>query len=341
MKPSKDNPNGYWEDELIVGINDKLLASLGLYWYSLAWLAPSRLKQSAQYDALKEQAVNYLNELFAEHQKVALKDPRMCMLLPFWQDVFSDVDADIKVVLVKRNFVPTASSLVKRDHFDYEYASQMIFLHWASVVHFLSDSYKKILIQYEDVRRDEVQVRESLMTFCGVTSRVQQTLFEDSLEHHADDSIHDYGFSWQQNMLRHFPDAAVDVDRITALEPFYHALNVAYFQATHQRYVINEIKRIADNYKQKRVILYGASELASVVVGQLSDSIVLAVDYAALESQHITRYGLVFRSPEEIPMVEHDVILVGVTGRKTEVMNCLQRYSNKNIVFMETLLLQP
>ena len=38
MKPSKDNPNGYWEDELIVGINEKLLSSLGLYWFSLVFI---------------------------------------------------------------------------------------------------------------------------------------------------------------------------------------------------------------------------------------------------------------------------------------------------------------
>ncbi len=338
MKPSQDNPNGYWEDELIVDINNKLLSSLGYHWYSLVWLDLSSLKQSAIYEELHNIAIKYLNELFDGNKKIAIKDPRMCILLPFWLDVFSEIDAEIKFVLVKRNFFSTARSLVKRDQFDFEYVSQLIYLHWASIVQFLPKSYKSILIQYEEVRRNEIEIRESLISFLGAVSHVRNVLFESELEHHAPASTHDWGFCWQQKMLLEFPNAEVDVNRIQSLRPFYHALNVAYLQPMHQKYVVNEINNIADNYKDKRVILYGASELASALVGQLFDSIVLAVDYAALENHEFKRFGLVFHSPKTISDVEHDVILVGVTGRKTEVINILSQYSSKRLVFVEELL---
>lgn len=340
MKPSKDNPNGYWGDELIVGINEKLLSSLGLYWFSLVWLELSTLKQSPIYEELRESARNYLHELLSENNKVVIKDPRMCILLPFWLDVFSAIDSEIKIVLVKRNFFSTASSLVKRDKFDYEYVSQLIYLHWASIVRFLPQSYARLLIQYEDVRQNEIEVRQSLMAFCGVSSLVENALFQSELEHHAVTSTNNCGFCWQQKMLLDFPDAEVDETRIRSLRSFYHALNVAYFRPLHREYVINEIKNIADRCKGKRVILYGASELASVLVGQLSESIVLAVDYAASESLIVNRYGLVFNPPGAIADTDHDVILVGVTGRKEEVMDCLCQYSSKPIIFAEELLLE-
>lgn len=341
MKPSKDNPNGYWEDEKIVAINDNLLASLGYYWYSLVWITPARLKQSDRYEALRTEAISYLSELFAGHKKVALKDPRMCILLPFWVEVFSAIEADVNIVLVKRNAESTASSLVKRDHLDYEYASQLIYLHWASIVQFLPSSYERFLIQYEDVKHNEKAVRESLMLYLDVVSCVQRLLFENDLEHHAVTTEPNYGFCWQGKMLRDFPNAEVDESRIKSLKHFYHALNVAYLHPMHQKYVINEIKTIADIFKYERVVLYGASELTSLLIGQLSDSIVIAVDRAATEEQDVKRYGFVFQPPPNIAEVKHDVILVGVTGRQSEVSSYLRQLSSKPIVFMETLLFKP
>ncbi len=340
MKPSKDNPNGYWEDELIVEINNKLLSSLGLYWFSLVWLDLPRLKQSPVYEELLETASNYLQTLLTDNKKVVIKDPRMCILLPFWLEVVSGIDTEIKVVMVKRNFFSTARSLVKRDNFDYEYVSQLIYLHWASVVHFLPRTIDRILIQYEDVRQNEFDIRQSLMSFFGVKTAVQSTLFQRDLEHNNLTSTNDCGFCWQQKMLLDFPDAEVDEARIRSLDSFYHALNVAYFQPLHREYVINEIKQLADMHRGKRVILYGASELASVLVGQLADSIVLAVDYAATHSQAVNRYGLVFTSPDTISKVAHDAIIVGVTGRQEEITNSLCRYSSQPIIFAEELLLQ-
>ena len=65
MQPSKDNPNGYWEDELIVDINEKLLHSLGYQWCSLVWLNLADLRQSKLYEALRQKAVNYLQKYYA------------------------------------------------------------------------------------------------------------------------------------------------------------------------------------------------------------------------------------------------------------------------------------
>ncbi|HAW77067.1 MAG TPA: sulfotransferase family protein [Alteromonas australica] len=340
MRPSKDNPNGYWEDELIVDINEKLLHSLGYQWCSLVWLNLADLRQSKLYEALRQKAVNYLQKLLAKNKKVSLKDPRMCILLPFWLDVFKELDTDIKVVLVKRHVHAIANSLLTRDQFDNEYASQLIYLHWAAIVRFLPKSYSRILINYEEVRRDEIGIRKSLMTFLDVESSVPSNLFEEKLEHHATSSSEASasGFTWQQEMLMGFPNANVDEDRIKSLATFYYALNAAYGKRKLRQYIINEIKSFADNYKTKKVILYGASEFASILIGQLSDAIVLSVDYAASEDHQIARFGKCFCAPHLIRETEHDVIVVAVTGRKDELIHFLSGYTSQPITFAEECL---
>ena len=340
MRPSKDNPNGYWEDELIVDINEKLLHSLGYQCCSLVWLNLADLRQSKLYEALRQKAVNYLQKLLAKNKKVSLKDPRMCILLPFWLDVFKELDTDIKVVLVKRHVHAIANSLLTRDQFDNEYASQLIYLHWAAIVRFLPKSYSRILINYEEVRRDEIGIRKSLMTFLDVESSVPSNLFEEKLEHHATSSSEASasGFTWQQEMLMGFPNANVDEDRIKSLATFYYALNAAYGKRKLRQYIINEIKSFADNYKTKKVILYGASEFASILIGQLSDAIVLSVDYAASEDHQIARFGKCFCAPHLIRETEHDVIVVAVTGRKDELIHFLSGYTSQPITFAEECL---
>ncbi|GAC34386.1 sulfotransferase family protein [Paraglaciecola polaris] len=340
MHPSKDNPNGYWEDELIVDINEKLLHSLGYHWCSLAWLNLADLKQSKLYEGLRNKAVNYLQKLLAKNTKVSLKDPRMCILLPFWLEVFKELDADIKVVLVKRHAHSIANSLLTRDQFDNEYASQLIYLHWSAVVRFLPKSYSRILINYEEVRSDEVGIRKSLMSFLDVDSSVPKSLFEKKLEHHTTtgNEANASGFAWQQEMLLDFPYANFDEDRIKSLATFYSALNAAYGKRKHRQHVINELKSFADKYKTKKVILYGASELASILIGQLSDAIVLSVDFAASEDHQIARFGKRFHAPHLIQETEHDVIVVAVTGRKDMLVHFLSGYTSQPIVFAEEFL---
>lgn len=264
----------------------------------------------------------------------------MCILLPFWQEVFKELDADIKVVLVKRHAHSIANSLLTRDQFDNEYASQLIYLHWSAVVRFLPESYSRILINYEEVRRDEVGIRKSLMSFLDVESSVPSNLFEEKLEHHTTtgNEAGASGFAWQQEMLLDFPYANVDEDRIKSLTTFYYALNAAYGKRKHRQHVINEIKSFADNYKTKKVILYGASELASILIGQLSDAIVLSVDYAASENHQIARFGKRFHAPHLIQETEHDVIVVAVTGRKDELVHFLSGYTSQPIAFAEEFL---
>lgn len=114
--------------------------------------------------------------------------------------------------------------------------------------------------------------------------------------------------------------------------------NAAYGRRNYRQRVINEIRNFADNNTTKKVILYGASEIASILIVQLSYAIVLAVGYAAPEDQQIARFGKHFYAPHLIKETEHDVVVVAVTGRKDELIHFLSGYTSQPITFAEECL---
>jgi hypothetical protein len=112
-----NNDKGFWEDSEINAFNDALLEHLGSRWDRLAELdargfsfrGTSERKSAAL--AMMERKVDGANGLFG------FKDPRTCILLPFWRDVFDQMGMRVRYVIALRNPFEVAASLSKRDSF--------------------------------------------------------------------------------------------------------------------------------------------------------------------------------------------------------------------------------
>ncbi len=103
------NPHGYYETFGIGDPNERLLRSLGRYWFApptadeLAHASPALLEEVRRpWDRLLGQASD---------TPVVLKDPRIGVLLPVWRDMLGDLEA----VLVVRDPVEIARSVGARD----------------------------------------------------------------------------------------------------------------------------------------------------------------------------------------------------------------------------------
>jgi len=84
---NEENPKGFFEHPAIVDFNDRLLEHLQGSWDNPLFDG-SRVIASMNLDALRAQAAQLLGQLFGQAELVAIKDPRICQLLPFWQPVF-------------------------------------------------------------------------------------------------------------------------------------------------------------------------------------------------------------------------------------------------------------
>ena len=101
----EDNPEGYWENQLITDFNDELLAALDATWHTPPRIAPGWAKDG-RFDPWRYRARGLMADLAgAEHW--GWKDPRNCLTLEFWLSVFPD----LKLLLCLRNPLEVARSL--------------------------------------------------------------------------------------------------------------------------------------------------------------------------------------------------------------------------------------
>ncbi len=102
-----DNPD-FAEDQHVLAMNNYLLRRHGFDWYS----------PTIPYvhdEGLRLDAVMLLRDKLSAYPLFALKEPRLCRLLPFWRPVFAAVGCDVSVVEVVRHPSAVAASLFTRN----------------------------------------------------------------------------------------------------------------------------------------------------------------------------------------------------------------------------------
>ena len=108
------NERGFWEHRDIVRINEDLLRSLGGSWHD-----PPRFgddwRESTLIQKLLSEAVSLIRDEFLPHRLPGVKDPRICILLPFWQEVIERLGVEPFYVRVVRPPLEVAISLYRRD----------------------------------------------------------------------------------------------------------------------------------------------------------------------------------------------------------------------------------
>ncbi len=120
---NEDNPKGFFENREITPFNDRLLSFLGSRWDSPAFYGRRALASASAEELAPwyEEAETILAREFRGHEAWVVKDPRMCVLLPFWHVVLRRAgydEASLFHVYVMRNPVEVARSQQRRHHND-------------------------------------------------------------------------------------------------------------------------------------------------------------------------------------------------------------------------------
>lgn len=120
LPPTDDNPKGYWESRLLVGVNECILSEFGGGWDLLPqlpdnWVDDPRIKQ------LHVHAPRILAEFSQDGGLWGWKDPRNSVTLPFWRRH----EATLTTVVCLRNPLEVAESLHKRGYSSRNFAWQL------------------------------------------------------------------------------------------------------------------------------------------------------------------------------------------------------------------------
>jgi hypothetical protein len=148
LAAATDNPKGFWERRDTVASNDAILAAAGCAWDQLAswsfrpvrdeWATPATI------DAMKAALVD-----LDTHQPWVLKDPRLCLTLPFWQPLLRRPVA----VVVARNPAEIATSLRTRNGISLAHALA-VFEYSAVGVLINTRGFATVRVSYEEALAD-------------------------------------------------------------------------------------------------------------------------------------------------------------------------------------------
>jgi GT2 family glycosyltransferase len=187
LGPDGGNSKGYWEHADAVRINDALLASLGLSWWSLdplpkAWLtSPGAMIARAEIQAL------VLRD-FVGVPLWGIKDPRMCRLAPLWIDVVGRMGIDVAAVFVARSPVEVARSL-NRAHGLSEPACVLSWLQHTAESERATRHLRRAMVSYDRALDEPVDMLEGLGANLGISWAVAPVKFGAALAGFVDKGL--------------------------------------------------------------------------------------------------------------------------------------------------------
>ena len=113
MPATMDNPQGYLESRKIAQLNNSLLTAAHTSWNDDSQISDQWLTSPERdSDIMKIQSV--LSQEFGLSERLLIKDPRLCRLLPVWVQALTKSDFATRCILILRHPNAVASSLAVR-----------------------------------------------------------------------------------------------------------------------------------------------------------------------------------------------------------------------------------
>ena len=130
LEAAADNRAGFWENEHVVRLHERVLALLGMSWDDPGELPPAwqeKVREAGLFDEL----LALIQTQFGEAPLWAVKDPRLCRLLPLWLDALAQLDIEPKLVFALRHPAEVVGSLARRNGLSAATASMLWLRHLA------------------------------------------------------------------------------------------------------------------------------------------------------------------------------------------------------------------
>src|SRR5262245_17288516 len=171
MNPDRFNPNGYWEHQEIVALDDEILARMGGSWRDPPTFTPGWQDSPGLAD-LRQRARKLIHDEFGAASCWGWKDPRTCLTLPFWKRLLPP----LHYVLCLRNPADVARSLAHT--MPVEQAMDLWHIYTASAFEH-STGQPRLMVGYDDLMAQWQQELPRLARFVGNReTEPPQSIFE-------------------------------------------------------------------------------------------------------------------------------------------------------------------
>lgn len=185
LSPTPGNPKGYFESHDVVKINDQLLRALGANWKSAFLRSTSPANETKRaFDNALARIPAVLCGLSDGHRLVAIKDPRLCHLAPFWFAAASELGLEYSVVLVCRHPVAVVESVVARNGLARSRIAKIWLGHLTQALNYNPD----VVIDYDSLLDNPQCELERLAAMLGLDLPGKAAL-DDYLHDFLDDNL--------------------------------------------------------------------------------------------------------------------------------------------------------
>jgi GT2 family glycosyltransferase/glycosyltransferase involved in cell wall biosynthesis len=199
LETQSDNARGFFENKFVVQINDALLAALQTSWDDVL---PLPLDWQRYFDDSRtgDDILNFLRDELPAQQLSALKDPRLCRLLPYWLPLFARADVQPRFALVVRNPADIARSLAERNDFSEE-KSIVLWLQHTFEAELHTRHLPRGFVDYNTLLEHPQASVAALFEAAGLDAPPDNGAVDDfvdpSLRHHAadPDTVRERGFT--------------------------------------------------------------------------------------------------------------------------------------------------
>jgi GT2 family glycosyltransferase len=147
--PAEDNRLGFWEHAKVVAIHETLLRDLDSSWHDTHAL-PENWTATAAARKARLAIAELVENDFADSPLWAVKDPRLCRLVPLWKEVLDGLDIAASAVFAMREPGEVARSLEARDSLAPGSTRLRWFEHFAEAEH-ATRGLPRTLVLYEDL----------------------------------------------------------------------------------------------------------------------------------------------------------------------------------------------
>lgn len=270
MVATEANPDGYFENEKISYINDRILNFSEREWYSLGMLETDY--NSPQVKKAERELRDSVQQLLsrAETNTIAVKDPRISILLPIWEKILDELDGEVHYIWVFRNPLEVVESLRKRNGYSKEHSLLLWAYYNLNILKFLKNK-EYLLINYRDILEDFGTIKQ-LNNFIN---EKYVNILEENLEsvvksgychsNYSNQVLWHISDKWIQNFYNSLLNNEERKLDIPELERLYMA-NI--FQIK-DKYINFGSLEIIKYIQEKNIIIYGAGNYGKQAANML------------------------------------------------------------------------
>ncbi len=187
LPPHEDNMKGYWEDKGVREFNDELLAALGSRWDSVSHI-PEKMFSCAELGPFYERAGRMLKGKFRGKSLFAIKDPRICRLMPFWARVFDELDLDVSCLIPVRHPMSVVSSLMKRGGF-VKATGYCLWLEYVICAMEFSQRMRRVTVGFDQFLKQPVEEMNRIATLLELPEEERESECEDFISSFLDKNL--------------------------------------------------------------------------------------------------------------------------------------------------------